>query len=357
MAFSFFDGCAISHRLIATKGRPIFAMNLNLSPIAFAFALAAPLCLAQSALAQTPEPETPRPFPAPPPGWNAPRDPAAGGIPPSPPPPYIPTPRLPADRAERKPDTSKALLLPAPLRGGFGLDTSSFTYSEGDFSALSMALVASVPISRLDFVDARLPLGLTLRDRSYAALGNIELGYHRVFRPKRRLWLTLGASLALPMMSSHAQGQNNYEAPAAAMAYYRLPDYFPDTLPVGLQFGGEYLAGPFVLRGELKMVLGFPVGRNDSVELFLPHALEIQFGQRIGLGLRVQGVGLPSFSELDMAHSLEGHLYQVAVEPFFALEYKPMYMRLGMMMPLDEPLGPPFGDAWGFRMGLGVRLE
>lgn len=268
-------------------------------------------------------------------------------------PPYIPTPHVPEARIEKP----KVMVLPAALRGGIGLETASFTYSEGDFSAVALGLVASVPLTRADFLDARLPMGLTMRTRTNAVLGNLEVGYHRILRPAKRVWLTLGASLGLPMIQSESQKQDNYEAPSAALAHYRLQDYLPETVPMGFQFGGEWLAGPFILRGELKLVGCFAGGRNGEPELIVPHSVEIQYGQRVGVGLRLQGVGLPTFGEIDMAHSIEGHLYQAAVEPFFVFEGKPMFLRLGLMMPLDEPLGPPFVDAWGFRMGVGVRVE
>lgn len=276
---------------------------------------------------------------------------------PSSPPPYMPSPRLPSDRAERRPDAPQPLMVPAALRGGFWLDTASLTYSGGDFSAISLALAASVPLTRSDYLDVRLPLGLTIRSKTDASIGNIDLGYHRVFRPRRKIWLTLGASLGLPMVSGKSQDQDSTEGPPSAMGYYRLYEYFADTMPMGVQFGGEWMSGPVTLRGEVRMVVGIPLRTNDQTELFLPHAVEVQVGQRLGVGLRVQGIGLPTFGSIDVPHSVEGQLYQAAIEPFFVFEHKPVFMRLGLMMPLDEPLGPPFKDAWGFRMAVGARVE
>jgi hypothetical protein len=225
-----------------------------------------------------------------------------------------------------------------------------------------MDLTASVPVASKTFVGVRLPLGLTiaenrLSDRTLAVLGNIPVGVHHVIRYPYGIFITYGLELAVPTLSGQANGPDNYEAPAAARAYWDLHELFPDILPVGIEAAGEWHSGFVALRAEFKFLEFFPMAGNDTVDMVLQHAIEVQFGHRVGGGLRLQGVWLPTFSELDVAHSLEGDLYQAALEPFFAFEHRSMFMRLGILMPLDEPLGPPFAEAWGFRFATGLRIE
>jgi len=253
--------------------------------------------------------------------------------------------------------------IPLGERGGFGVDTASFTYSDGDFSGLVVDLTASVPITSRTFFGARLPLGLTiaesqLSDRTLAVLGNIPLEVRHVLRYAPKLWITYGFELALPTLSGQSHGPDNYEAPAAARAYWDLHELLPDILPVGFKAAGEWhTAGFIALRAEIQLTSYFPMGRNDKAEIVVQHAFEAQFGHRVGGGLRLQGVWLPTFDEIDIAHSLDGHTYQAAIEPFFAFEHRSMFMRLGIMLPLDEPLGPPIEEAWGFRFATGLRID
>jgi hypothetical protein len=158
-------------------------------------------------------------------------------------------------------------------------------------------------------------------------------------------------------MSSVSQENDNYEGPPAGRAYWDLHEFFPDILPLGGQFGVEWHTGGFILRGDFDLTGYAPIARNDDADATFQHAIELQFGHRIGGGLRLQGIWMPTFEDLDVSHSLEGTFYQAALEPFFVFEHRLMYLRLGIMMPLDEPLGPPFAEAWGFRLGTGIRIE
>jgi hypothetical protein len=197
-----------------------------------------------------------------------------------------------------------------------------------------------------------------ISDRTLAVLGNIQVGAHVVTRYGRRTWFSLGGTIGLPTLGSRAQTQDNYEAPSAANAYWNLHDFFPDIVPVGAHGSFEWHAGLIILRGEGSIVIYAPFGRrNEETEVTVPHAFEIQIGHIIGGGLRLQGVWMPSFTDLDVSHSTEGDLYQLAIEPFLAIERKLGFMRMGLMMPIDERLGPAFERAWGFRLAAGLRIE
>jgi hypothetical protein len=273
----------------------------------------------------------------------------------------VPAPKQESTPERLNPSLSRAGI-PLNRRGGFGVDTASFTYGDGDFSGVIMDLTASVPVAPKTFLGVRLPLGLTiaenqLGDRTLAVLGNIPVEVRHVIRYPSNIWVTYGLALSLPTLSGQAHGPDNYEAPAAARAYWDLHELFPDIVPIGFGAAGEWHGDFIALRAEFQAITYFPMARNDTADMVLQHAIEVQFGHRVGGGFRLQGIWLPTFSELDIAHSLEGELYQAALEPFFAFEHRSMFMRLGIMMPLDQPLGPPFEEAWGFRFATGLRIE
>jgi hypothetical protein len=88
-------------------------------------------------------------------------------------------------------------------------------------------------------------------------------------------------------------------------------------------------------------------GRDGTGGILFQHGTDIQVGHTLGAGLRFQGVAQSAFDDA----------YQVALEPFFVIERELAFLRLGIMMPLDEYLGPPFMRAWGLRLATGIRLE
>jgi len=45
------------------------------------------------------------------------------------------------------------------------------------------------------------------------------------------------------------------------------------------------------------------------------------------------------------------------LEPFFKVYHDPIFMRLGLMLPVDAPLGPPLKQGWGVRGTLGWSLD
>jgi len=77
----------------------------------------------------------------------------------------------------------------------------------------------------------------------------------------------------------------------------------------------------------------------------------------IGGGLRYQGVAFATKSNPfdDTDH------YQGALEGFFRFYRDPIFARLGVMFPLDTPLGEPNSGSrarsWGVRASTGFNLD
>jgi hypothetical protein len=275
-----------------------------------------------------------------------------GGYPPAPtwgPPP--PARRVPTD------DTVSGAGLPLGKRGAIGLDTSSFTGGNGDISSIAIALAASMPLARVTFLDARVPLGLTMDRQTDAVLGNITMGAHHVFRPGKRVWITLGGAVGLATLSADTHDHHSYEAPGAARAYWNLHEYFPDVLPIQARAGLDWHLGPVLLRAEVEPAVYVGINTNDESEFAVQEAIEIQIGHALGGGVRVQGAAFPTFDNLDLRHETERDLFQLAIEPFVVLERRVAFLRMGLLLPIDAELGPPLERSWGFRFSGGVRVE
>jgi hypothetical protein len=248
------------------------------------------------------------------------------------------------DHAQRDPSIPR-YDLPLSKRSGFSVDTASGTFDDGDDVGVAVNLAASAPITANTFVTVALPLGFT--SGGDAVAGNIPVGTYYLVRYAPMLWFTFGTEFGLPLLPDHSR--NEYKAPAAARAFWDLHDLTPDSLPVGFQSTIEWHTGIVELRGDLQLTVLMPIGgsRNDNFALVLQHAFEIQIGHRAGGGLRAQGVW-PSSEDKDN---------QAAIEPFFVFEHRSMFLRFGLILPLDAPLGPPFITAWGARFATGLRFE
>jgi hypothetical protein len=224
-------------------------------------------------------------------------------------------------------------------------------------SALALALAASVPFTGVTFLDVRVPLGITIDRGTDAVLGNITVGAHHVFRPGKRVWITAGGAIGLATLSADTHAHDSYEAPGAARGYWNLHEYFPDILPVQARAGIEGHLGPVLIRYKVEPAVYVGLNTNDEFELAVQQALEIQLGHAIGGGVRVQGAAFPTFDNLDVRHETERDLFQLAIEPFFQIERRLAFVRVGLLLPIDEELGPPLERSWGFRFSAGVRVE
>ena len=183
------------------------------------------------------------------------------------------------------------------------------------------------------------------------------LGVHGVLSIGKTTWLSVGGALGLPLLSAGTQRDKGYAGAQVPNAFWNIHEYTPSVVPIEARVAIEGEAGPVTLRGELAPVIMIPIGRSDQIEVAIMHAIEAQIGHTFGGGLRLQGVALPTFEHTNGNTLAQGDLYQLAMEPFFVVQQPRYFVRTGMMLPLDSKLGPPFVGSFGFRLGVGVRLE
>jgi hypothetical protein len=181
-----------------------------------------------------------------------------------------------------------------------------------------------------------------------ASLGNPMLGMHGVLRPAETFWISLGGAFGFPLVGNR---DDVAAAGAAHQAYWNLHHYIEETVPLQFQLLLEgHVAGIALLRAEMSPVLHInTASRGDAVEIAMQHAFEFQLGHEIGGGLRLQGVWLATTDVDDN--------YQLAFEPFLVMEKELLFLRFGMLLPLTNPLGPPFDPVWGIRAATGIRVD
>jgi hypothetical protein len=255
-------------------------------------------------------------------------------------------------------------------RGGIVADVSGLLTSQqngnGGTPNAVVDLVVRIPIAEHTFVDADLPLG-------FGALGNPMVGVHHVFRPADRLWLTLGGAFGFPLINNAG-----LEAFAAANAFWDAERFMAYKMPFAIRLGLEGHAGLFEFRVQGDPVWGLSIascpppgpfgggGCNDSRDVHFAafqHAFEVQVGHEIGGGVRYQGVATgtntPSIVGVDSTNfgGSGPQRYQGSLEPFFRLYRDPVFFRLGLLMPLNNPLGAPFDHTWGVRATVGYSLD
>jgi len=252
--------------------------------------------------------------------------------------------------------------IPLSWRGLLGIEAGLYS-NVSDYTALGLTVIGDIPLVPKVFLTTRLPIGLGPDGGSTGAmLGNASIGARGVLRPGRRFWVGLGASLGFPFVTD--ANEPVYEAPPIPHGLWNFHEYYPYTVPIafGVDLEGQLDIG-LVFRLEIEPVLMPPIGENgEGFEMTLQHAGEFQIGRDIGGGLRLQGVALPTFGEIDNRADFAyiendgGDLYQFALEPFFRLERDRYMLRTGIMLPMDSQLGPPFASTWGLRLQLGMRL-
>jgi hypothetical protein len=247
--------------------------------------------------------------------------------------------------------------IPGALRGSISLSAAGFSDTD-DVSALALAVIADIPLPRRSFFVARLPIGIVAAGgESGGVLGNAMLGARAVVRPTDGVWLGLGGSAGLPLLARDSYDGEYVVAPVPH-ALWDLHEFYPNIFPVRFDLDLEVHADVgLVFRLEVDPVTSFPFVGGEGVVLAIQHAAELQLGRDIGGGLRVQGVALPLLPESsDYVAFLDDDRYQLAFEPFFRLEREAYFVRTGVMLPVDEILGPPFVTSWGLRLATGMRL-
>lgn len=245
--------------------------------------------------------------------------------------------------------------VPLTHRGGLQIDTSFFKSGEYDLAGGSLSIEGRLPLTERLFLDARLPLAIA----TATVVGNPALEVRGIVPFGRgRHFFIVGGGLGVPILDDDTQFDEPATTAALANALWDLHEVTPWTFPLVLRLGTEHhLSRIVILRAQVDPVVSIPYGENEEPELTLQNAFELQIGQAIGGGLRVQAVVMPTWEDAENDLGIEGDLAQMAFEPFFSYEGDALASRIGLMLPVDELAGPPFETAWGLRVGFGLRLD
>jgi hypothetical protein len=273
--------------------------------------------------------------PGPPPQTRPQRPPIGWGPPPLPPPP-LQDPAPPAGISENG--------LPNHQRGRVGFDTGGCLNTRGQSCGAFANLVATLPLTDALMFATTVPLSVGQE----VAFGNPGIGAHYVGRVTKKLWITGGGELGIPLTPDPRTAPLPIIKAALPKALWDTHHYFPDIVPVRFLFALEYHASIVELRFELEPAVWAPVGNNDDVDGTFNHSAEIQLGHEIGGGVRLQGVVYGPTEEN----------YQLALHPFFGIEKQLGYLRTGPMIPFIDGLGgPPFEESWGWLLETGIRID
>jgi hypothetical protein len=234
------------------------------------------------------------------------------------------------------------------------LDSASFSAGDSGVGSVSLFLQGSIPIEGKTFIDARVPVAFVTQP---IVIGNLSVGAHHVFRLGSGAWFTLGGSVGLPTNRASFGFDGVSQIALIPRALWDMGDYWTDSVPIKASTAVEGHIGIVTLRGFVDLAILPPIGLNDEAEVAIPHAFEVQLGHRIGGGLRLQGVVIPTGDDYSLVYGINGDLYQFAVEPFFSYEGEIAFVRSGLVIPAGGPLGTPFSEAWGFKLATGVRVD
>ncbi len=221
------------------------------------------------------------------------------------------------------------------------LVTNSSGRFDGAVGASAIDLVTRIPLSPRTFIDARLPLGVV---NGGTLMGNPLFGVRHIYKLKKSSWFSIAAGMGLPLISRRI---SQLVVASYAQGMWNMHEYYPTVVPIKLDFLYEKHVDWFAFRAYADPVAFISYSDRVDSHFAIQHAVEFQFGQRFYAGLRLQGYLIPTATDK----------YQFAVEPFFGIEHKRLFARLGLMMPMDQMLGPPFEDFVGMRVATGLRFD
>jgi hypothetical protein len=247
----------------------------------------------------------------------------------------------------------------AETHGGGDVEMSVGAYD--DATVLTPQISGWLSIDQRVRVEASFGFAhLAAGGESQLELGNPYLGAAFTLPTRARAFAGLGVALPVASIPDDLLGA------AAALATYTsawnvraLRDlwlWFPDTLSVVLSGGAATPAGSgfeVSVKGHAAVLVPTKTAGRDKAELDL---------QLVGTGAYAIGSVLKVGVDLGAVWVPTGDgdsdNFQLSVEPFVRANLGPVSARVGLTLPIDEPLGPPFeGDAgWGLRVGVGFAL-
>jgi hypothetical protein len=204
--------------------------------------------------------------------------------------------------------------------------------------AMSWALGTQLRIARKAYLDFDMPFAFTRQvtrtgSGDGATIGSVVLGFHYSGTPTSQASWHIGGLVAIPTMLADPEGASDEVAEHALDARARIDGHRFRVQNGATRFRVGFEAAPhprLFLRMSFAHVVGIPIP-SQVVEHVTELEARAPFG--LGSGLRVQEVF--SLFEQDPV--------QAALEPFvaFVAAKEGLVARLGMLVALDEELGPP----------------
>lgn len=272
------------------------------------------------------------PPPGAPPGWYYP-PPVAWG----PPPPEDRTPRQ-----HREGVSTKGL--PNSLRGGVSLEAAALALGSSGGNNVPMGvleLTTRIPVLDHTLVELRLPT-------TFGALGNPLVGVRHVIAASDGVWLHLHGAFGPPLVT------NDLEAVSAARGFWDAEELAVKAVPFAMGIGVEGHVSLFELAADFEPVWTISFSSGSEHYVAFQHSVDVRIGHDIAAGLRYQGVGIAANPRRVTG---DDDAYQGAFEPYFRLYHDPLFARLGMLLPIDTPLGAPFDKSWGVRGTIGFSVD
>ncbi len=193
--------------------------------------------------------------------------------------------------------------------------------------------------------------------------GNLMGGIENLVQIAHGLWLAAGVSLGAPLHQDMASVPDY----GYADGMWSIHESLWKTVPLRFGAGLEMVRGRFGLRVDLEPIVLFPFDRPEpvatdppnpfhpnDVKLLFRHAVELQYGHSLGVGLRYQGVA-NSFG--GFSARIAEDLYQGTVEPFVVVNREAGFARLGFLKTLDEDTAAHYRESWGLRLSGGFHLD
>ncbi|MCB9730755.1 MAG: hypothetical protein H6746_19950 [Deltaproteobacteria bacterium] len=185
-----------------------------------------------------------------------------------------------------------------------------------------------------------------------AAPGNPYLGVAFTL-PTTRARTYAGAGVAIPVATAGPDSPPLYRG-TALRAFRDQWLWAPGTLAAVISGGAATPAGggfEATLAGDAALLVGTDDRARDGldVDLQLVGTGTYALGRMLSLGASLTAVWVPT---------ADGDTFQLSVEPFLRLALGPLQAQVGLTLPIDEPLGPPFADdgGWGTQFALSFAL-
>ncbi len=242
---------------------------------------------------------------------------------------------------------------PISQRTGAGVDMYWWS-SQYWGSTLPVIPFVHFDVTRHVWLDFEFPFSMWIDgfdDTTRAALGNPTFGAHYA-GTEGKLSYYLGGRISAPLGAvDDADWQGADNAALIAMAGYGSYLYATDYLPLSGNFGIEYQpVRPLYLRVAFDPVLLFKLSRGagdrrNAVVVGAQQKFEIEGRADVGVGggfaLNVVSQWVRSRNASTM---LDDDRIQLAAEPFFSFDRGALFLRLGVLIALDEPLGFGFDE-------------